>query len=378
MPLIAYERKSFSSDKLDMIAKANAVIREYNEQGFNLTLRQLYYQFVSRDSLPQSWADKAGILNRPESYNKLGDLVSDGRMAGLIDWYSIVDRSRGSYANQHYDRPSKVIEAALATYATDKWENQPHYVEVWVEKEALEDVLARACGPLDVRYFACKGYTSQSAMWEAAQRLVKKRDDGKEVHIIHLGDHDPSGIDMSRDIFSRLSLFVGHNKSAPDEMEEGTEEEGNEEDSAQNLDALHVHVQRIALNMSQVTRYNPPPNPAKTTDSRFKSYQKKYGDESWELDALEPAVLVDLITRAVNQFRDPKLWDAAMATEAKGRATVQYILQYFPEVIGFLRERRKQDDSRLVCQGCGATEANPECRCDGGHAAIQLGQGESK
>jgi hypothetical protein len=344
MPLICYEPKDFSADKLALIARANLIIQEYNAQGFNLTLRQLYYQFVARDLLPAAWADRAGILNRPESYGKLGDLISDARMAGLVDWYAIVDRSRASYANRHWDRPSKVIEAALATYATDKWALQPHYVEVWVEKEALEDVLGRACGPLDVRYFACKGYTSQSAMWEASQRLVQKMDEGKTVHIIHLGDHDPSGIDMSRDIFARLSTFT----------------------------YSRVHVQRIALNMAQVERYGPPPNPAKTTDSRFADYQAKYGDESWELDALEPSVLVDLITRAILQFRDEALWQEATAKEEKGRSTIQYILQYFPDVVAFLRERRQRDDSRVICSGCGATENNPRCLCDVGGRGIAL------
>lgn len=335
MPLICYEPKDFSPEKMDLIAKANLIIQEYNKQGFNLTLRQLYYQFVSRNLLPDSWANKAGILNRPESYTKLGDLISDARMAGLVDWYAIVDRSRASYSNQHWQRPSQVIEAALNTYAIDKWSNQPHYVEVWVEKEALEDVLARACGPLDVRYFACKGYTSQSAMWEASQRLVRKMDDGKQVHIIHLGDHDPSGIDMSRDIFARLSTFT----------------------------YSRVHVQRIALNMPQIERYNPPPNPAKTTDSRYAAYSEKFGEESWELDALEPTVLVDLINRAVLQYRDEKLWEEACSQETKGRSTIQYILQYFPDVVQFLRDRRKQDTSRVICPKCGATEANPKCLC---------------
>lgn len=312
MPKICYEKKSFSKDKLDLIAKANVVIEEYRRQGFSLTLRQLYYQFVARDLLPQSWADKNGVLNRPESYGKLGDLVSDARMAGLIDWTSIVDRSRSSYANQHWEKPSEVVRAALRSYATDKWKDQPHYVEVWVEKEALEDVLERACGPLDVRYFACKGYTSQSAMWEASQRLVQKAEQGKVVHVVHLGDHDPSGIDMSRDIFARLSVFFGSK----------------------------VNVRRIALNMPQIRRYNPPPNPAKTTDSRFADYQAKYGDESWELDALEPAVLVDLITRAVLEFRDEKLWNASVGLEDRGRRTLQSVAENFAEVVAFLRERR--------------------------------------
>lgn len=309
MPCIKYKDIAFSPEKLELIKKANAVISEYARQGFSLTLRQLYYQFVARDLLPQSWADPNGVLNRPESYTKLGDLISDARLAGLVDWLSIVDRSRGSYANQHYNKPSDIIRQAKSAYAIDKWKNQPNYVEVWVEKEALEDVLQRACTPLDVRYFACKGYTSQSSMWEAAQRLLRKSEAGKQVHIIHLGDHDPSGIDMSRDIFERLTLFVGSK----------------------------VHVLRIALNMVQVRHYNPPPNPAKTTDSRYKDYVAKYGENSWELDALDPRTLVGLIERAVTQYRDQKLWDDAVAEETRGKKTLSAVLERFADVVKFLR-----------------------------------------
>ena len=313
MPKIKYQDITFSPAKLEVIENANRIIAQYQRQGFSLTLRQLYYVFVAKDLLPRAWADKNGILNRPESYDKLGQLVSDARMAGLIDWHAIVDRSRSSNANQHWEKPSEMVEAAARSYAIDKWFNQPHYVEVWVEKEALEDVLARACSPLDVRLFACKGYTSQSSMWEASQRLIKQADAGKEVHVIHLGDHDPSGIDMSRDIYARLSVFIRGK----------------------------AHVRRIALNMPQIRRYNPPPNPAKTTDSRFADYQAKFGDESWELDALEPTVLVDLVTRAVLEFRDEKLWAEAVAREKRGTSTLERIAENFVDVVQFLRSKKE-------------------------------------
>lgn len=313
MPKICYKNKNFSPAQSQIITNANRVISQYQQQGFNLTLRQLYYQFVSRDLLPPEWADAKGVLNRPESYNKLGNIIADARMAGLIDWLAIVDRSRSSYAIQHWDRPSSLLANASKSYATDKWISQPHYVEVWVEKEALEDVIDRACVPLDVRYFACKGYTSLSAMWEASQRLLKQTSAGKEVHIIHLGDHDPSGMDMSRDIFSRLSDFTGSK----------------------------VHVRRIALNMAQVHRYHPPPNPAKTTDSRYGEYRKQYGDESWELDALNPSILVDLITRSVSEFIDKKLWDAAVENEQRGKRTLKALIDNFPSVVAFLRNQKE-------------------------------------
>jgi hypothetical protein len=325
VPKIKYQDITFSPLKLSIIAATNKIISNYHAQGFNLTLRQTYYQFVSHDLFPDEWKynnignnkwvrDPNGTKNAPPNYNALGDIISDGRMAGLIDWYAIVDRSRGSNANQHWGKPEDVVRSAANSYATDKWSSQDNYVEVWVEKEALEDVLARACRPLDVRYFACKGYTSQSSMWEAAQRLLAQNKNGKQVHIIHLGDHDPSGIDMSRDIFSRLGLFVGSK----------------------------VHVQRIALNMPQIQRYHPPPNPAKTTDSRFADYQAKYGDESWELDALEPRVLVELITKAVVQFRDEELWKGACEVERKERIALTKISENYDDVVDYLRAKLKK------------------------------------
>lgn len=373
MPLICYEQKKFDSERLDMIARANLVFKKYQEQGFSLTLRQLYYVFVGNKYFPESWRyirlgpdkwkrDPSGTSNATPNYNALGKLISDGRMSGLIDWNAIVDRTRASHANQHWARPSQILEATMNTYALDKWSDQPNYVEVWVEKEALEDVLDQACSPLDVRFFACRGYTSQSAMWEASQRLVRKVADGKRVHIIHLGDHDPSGVDMSRDIYQRLSLFVDHfEEYGEDEWNDGTGK---------------VNVHRIALNMNQVQEYNLPPDPAKISDPRAGGYINKYGDESWELDALEPQLLVDMISARVKSLRDDSLWETALKNEARGKHTLECILKYFPDVVTFIRERRKKDESPVICKDCGATQANPVCRCtDAGAPSIALGPG---
>ncbi len=224
--------------------------------------------------------DPNGTVNATPNYKALSRLLSKARLSGLVDWLAIEDRTRTSRATQHWAKPSDMVEVALRAYAIDKWDRQPHYLEVWVEKEALEQVLETACKPLDVRFFACRGYASQSSMWEASQRLLDKKKKGKEIHILHLGDHDPSGIDMSRNIKEQLSLFIGS----------------------------EVHVQRVALNMTQVEKFDLPPDPAKTTDPRFKAYAANYGEESWELDALEPTVLVDRITRGVLQYRDGALW----------------------------------------------------------------------
>lgn len=288
MPKICYTPKKFSVERIEIISTVNAILNDYATQGYDLTLRQLYYQFVSRGL----------IENKDTEYKNLGSLVNDARLAGLIDWNHITDRTRNVRENAHWDSPASIVEACAKQFALDKWKDQPNYVEVWVEKDALVGVLEVACKPLDVPYFSCRGYTSQSEMWVAAMRLLKQYQSGHVLYIIHLGDHDPSGIDMTRDIQDRLNLFlrkhVGHD----------------------------VEVNRVALNMDQIERYNPPPNPAKLTDSRCAGYMENYGDESWELDALEPTVLNALITSEVQKLRDDNLWDEAIGEEDHHRETL--------------------------------------------------------
>lgn len=154
-------------------------------------------------------------------------------------------------------------------------------MELMVEKQALEGVLEPVCRKWDIGFTANKGYSSSSAMYEVGKRLVSKAR-RKELHVLYLGDHDPSGIDMTRDVEERLQLF---SKAA-------------------------VTVHRIALNMDQVSRYNPPENPAKITDSRAADYIKRYGRSSWELDALEPRTLVQLVETKIKGLLDEDLFNS--------------------------------------------------------------------
>lgn len=291
MPYICYQEKKFGVEKLNLIDEINDVVAEYQRQGYTLTLRQLYYQLVARDI----------IENNMRSYKNTGVLVNDARLAGLIDWEAVEDRTRNLKGLGHWDSPADIIESAIYSYRKDLWENQHYYLEVWVEKEALAEVVATACRPWDVNYFCCRGYVSQSEMWEAAQRLIRKCNEEKECLIIHLGDHDPSGIDMSRDIEERLRMFGEHD--------------------GYNFTERFQGLRRIALNMEQIELYNPPPNPAKTTDSRYKSYIEKFGDESWELDALEPKVITSLIQDTISEYADEDIMDE-VKSEVEGEKRV--------------------------------------------------------
>lgn len=301
MPLIQYQEIRFTEPRRQLIDTANAIINQYTAQGFRLTLRQLYYQLVSRDVIP----------NSQREYSKLGNAVNDARLAGHIDWTAIEDRTRELGINSHWDKPSDIVESAAKSYHNDLWRFQHWRPEVWVEKDALEGVVESACRPLDVPFFSCRGYTSQTAMWEASQRLLEYRSTNVNGHglqkpiIFHLGDHDPSGIDMSRDIRARLELFTG--------------------------DAIEFR--RLALNMDQIREYSLPPNPAKTTDSRFQSYVQIYGHESWELDALEPTVLVALIQQNIRSVLDADVFERAKAIQEKGRAELNFIARDYQKAV---------------------------------------------
>jgi hypothetical protein len=281
--------KGFRAETLDLIEQINDILDDYNSQGFVLSLRQLYYQLVSRDLIP----------NTIQDYKRIGNIVGDGRLAGLIDWEMIEDREREVVYPAHWaDAPDITMQAARQ-FRVDRWENQPRHVEVMVEKKALEGVLIPVCRDVDVRFTANRGYSSLSAMYEAGKRIQRAYDDQKDVYILYLGDHDPSGLDMDRDILGRLGLFSG----------------------------VDLEVERLALLYSQIEQMRPPENPAKLTDSRAPGYIARFGMSSWELDAIEPRTLAQLVRDAVIYLRDDDLWQETIAREEAERAKLMKAAQ---------------------------------------------------
>lgn len=279
--------KRFGAAAEALLEKINDVLETYESQGYELSLRQLYYQLVAANV----------VANSERSYKNIGNLVSDARLAGLIDWRMIEDRGRTTHENAHWRNPGEIVEAAARGFRIDKWLEQPNHVEVMVEKQALEGVLLPVCQELDIAFSANKGYSSSSALYGMSKRLIEKSSLGKEIHVIYLGDHDPSGIDMTRDIEDRLHLFV--------------------------RDEFKVNVHRVALNLDQIKKLRPPENPAKLTDSRASDYVRRFGQASWELDAIEPRALAKLVRDKVLSLRSNIDWEAAVAEENKMRAELQ-------------------------------------------------------
>ncbi|MEW8200220.1 MAG: hypothetical protein AB2777_21520 [Candidatus Thiodiazotropha endolucinida] len=293
---ISYQAWNPKPSTIDLIRDADSIIEEYEAAGYTLTLRQLYYQFVARDI----------IENSERSYKNLGNIITKARMAGLISWEAIEDRNREHQSFWFDEDEMNPIKSLPEFIRFDQWGRQDYYLEVWVEKEALGNVVSRACEPYLVPHMSCKGYLSASEAWRAGQRFFHHRSRGKDCILIHLGDHDPSGIDMTRDNKDRLDIFT----ELPDS----------------------VSVHRIALNMDQVKEYSPPSNPTKVTDSRAKSYIRRYGRTSWELDALEPQVLEQLIQSEIEQYIDHDTWQKVTDEQEKKRRVLANIYDRWDQI----------------------------------------------
>lgn len=182
-------------------------------------------------------------------------------------------------------------------------------VEVWIEKDALKGIFERVCDSLQVPLFSCRGYTSQSEMWVAAQRMKRYTRNGQKPMILHFGDHDPSGLDMTRDILDRLQMFMGG-----------------------------VIVSRLALNYDQIEQYAPPENPAKLDDPRATSYVDQFGYSSWELDALDPRTLSALVRSEVENYLDVDAWEEAKRVEQSAKNLLLDTSRYWDAVTNFLEE----------------------------------------
>lgn len=287
-------------ERLDVI---NSIIQEYQELDLVLTLRQLYYQLVSRDVIP----------NNVKEYAKLSGLLKEGRMAGIVDWNAIEDRLRKPSSASGWDSPKSIVEACVDQYEKKRMDGQETYVEVWVEKDALSGVLRRVTDRYHVPIMVNRGYSSTSAMFDAFTRFRRAYgNEGQKVRILYLGDYDPSGLDMIRDIEDRILEFA----------------DGYWREDAYTREQFEFEIMPIALTREQIDLYNPPPNPAKLKDPRAGQFVAEHGKTSWEVDALRPEVLDDLLDSWIRSYIDEEKYEAIVKQEDADKEKLRSLYKY--------------------------------------------------
>jgi len=283
MAKIRFRDIEFKEDTIDIIVKINKILTQYAGR---VSVRQIYYRFVAADLIP----------NSQKSYDRIQNIITNARYAGMIDWDAIEDRNREAKRPGEYESGAAALNGLVEDFRLNRWEGQPFYVEVWVEKAALAGILATISNVFHVTMMVNRGYSSASAMKESADRIRYRSGLTARPVVIYLGDHDPSGEDMVRDIRERLIEF-----GCPQ----------------------WLNIRKLALTMDQIQEYNCPPNPAKVTDSRAAAYIEKFGDSSWELDALPPDVLEDMLADAVKSYIDKAKMDAVITRENQIKAALK-------------------------------------------------------
>lgn len=301
--------KKFTGAHKQVIKQANAIIKELRDAGYTLTLRQIHYQFVARDLYE----------NTQQNYKRLGNILDAARKAGLVDWDAIEDRTRTLRRVPLWESPEKALERIRNQFKLDPWDEQPKLrrIEVWVEKDAAVGIVEPTCNALRLPYFSCRGYSSSSGLYEAGKRLAAYHAAGYETIVLYLGDHDPSGVQMTDVSRDRVCMYS----------------------------RCDVDFRRIALTIPQVEEFSPPPNFVKETDSRTKWYVEQFETEDcWELDALAPQTVDKIIRAHVEPLIDRPAWDKTLAQEEEHRTVLSEIISDWgrtkaaPAMLELLRE----------------------------------------
>lgn len=251
-------------NSLRLIEQVQKVIDSYD---FALTLRQIYYQLVA----------KQVFSNIQANYRKLSRVCVTGRDEGILPEEAFADRLRA------VDKPSawldlnSFMETVRQSYNKNKWDNQPKYLEIWTEKDALRSVLSEVTYQYDVSLMVARGQLSRTAIYEASNRYKAKGD--KKRYLYYCGDFDPSGMSIYESIKERLEKF-----------------------------GVFIHYERIALTQGQIEKYKLPSDPGKKSDPNYNKFVSIYGsDMVVELDSLPPEVLRDIIKDCITKNIDSGL-----------------------------------------------------------------------
>lgn len=286
------KRTTKSEKRIEYIKK---VLRDFHP----MTVRQVYYRLVAAQI----------IDNNRSSYKAVSNLLVDLRLDGTIQWDYVEDRLRRPRRVGMWQDMKSFMRTVRNAYWRDIWADQPYKVEVWLEKDALSGIVGDVCDEFRCTLNVGRGYDGWSSIHNAALR----HGNGDDSIILYLGDHDPSGQDMSRSLEERLNEL-----------------------------GCYPKIIRIGLNQEDIEEYNLPPDLTKTTDSRRAKFVAEYGDEAVELDALPPTVLQERVRQNIDQWIDHTLFEAQKAIEKREEAYINQLVDDMGTIE--LAEEENDDD----------------------------------
>lgn len=271
---------------MDLKASLKAICEEYGL----ITIRQLFYQAVSR-----------GLVEKTEKqYKRVCDFTTAMRKSGELDMDLIVDPTRAEKVIPQWFNLAEYVEVIRQSYRINYWDYAPEFVQVWLEKEALSSIIRPVCDDYGVGLWVTRGYSSVTLLSKGSDQLAAKTANGIPCKIVQFGDHDPSGKDIGRNINEELIRLTALKGGQPD----------------------LINYERVSLTADQVAAWGLPTRPTKASDSRAKNFK----GPSTELDALPPDQLSDLVRQTILDQIDISLWNQIQDRQRQDEATINALV----------------------------------------------------
>lgn len=308
------------SEKDDIVENVRSSLKDFfKPRGIKPTLRTMFYRLYSLGIIP----------NTKYSYHRLGKFLVDARKDGIIPWDAFSDGAKREvvggikrwdsindyqyvYRQPHINTVPDPIQEAEdmleyiekltkePSYYLGRWYNQPEYVEVWIEKDAMSSTILSFLKDMDVYIAVNKGYSSWTFLHDNAMRLLEQQEAGKQVHVLYCGDFDPSGLDMEEGHLAEGMQFFG----------------------------LDIDFHRISVNLEQIKQYNLPemPNEKETVekamrDPRLKKFVAEYGRlllvEVDAMLAIVPDEFKNIIRNSVDEYFDEEIYEETKKLQAE-------------------------------------------------------------
>jgi hypothetical protein len=243
------------------------------------TVRGNMYLVVSNGMLPDT---------TKQSYNRVQRLLNRLRIAGAIPFEWVVDNVRQTIKPSSWSGLDDFADTVRQAYRKNFWPNLPEYVEVFVEKDTVAGKVAVVTQECDVPLQPIRGYNSTSFAWDVAR---KWRQIHKPITVYYVGDHDPSGRDLERDVREKTARFSGK----------------------------RVNWVRLAVNPEHFAEYNIRPLAPKKGDKRTRKFVEKWGPDCAEVEAVPATDLRAMIRGAIERHIPAADWERLRAVEAVER-----------------------------------------------------------
>jgi hypothetical protein len=243
------------------------------------TVRQCFYQCVVK-----------GVVEKSESaYDKVQRALVALRRDGRVPYSWVHDSTRVTYRPTTYSSVAAALLETANGYRKALWDDIDVAVEIWLEKDALTDIVYPVTNEFDVPLRVARGFSSLSFLADAAKDMEAS---GKEVYVYHLGDHDPSGRSAGEVIERDLKAL------AP---------------------SVDIYFERIAVTPEQIAELRLPTRPTKSSDSRAASFEAEFGRGSVELDAIHPDTLRQIVRDSIELHIGDDEREALRAAENEER-----------------------------------------------------------